>query len=350
VDSRDTPFRLVVKSLIAAALVVLLVLALLRLLDLLILVFGAVVAATLLRGFADAIERRTPLGSTWSLTLAVLVVITVFAAFAWLFGSQLQTDLGAVARTLRESWDGLRLGIAGFPGGKDVAAAMQQARVPTDDFVPKVVGAVNWVATVAIDLVVVLFGIVFIAADPGLYRKGLALLFPREHRPLANEALVDAGKALRQWVVGLFVVMVFIGVFCGFGLWLVGVPSAAGLGLIAGLFELIPYLGPIISMVPVALVAATRGPEELALAFAVMLVVHWVEAAVVSPLVQKKMVSLPPAVSVFGVIAGGMLFGPVGLVFASPLLVVALVMVKRLWVEEALGTPTHVPGRDPEPG
>jgi predicted PurR-regulated permease PerM len=350
VDARDTPFRLVVKSLIAAALVVLLVLALLRLLDLLILVFGAVVAATLLRGFADAIGRRTRLGSTWSLTLAVLVVVAVFAGFGWLFGSQLQTDLGAVARTLRESWDGLRLGIAGFPGGKDVATAMQQARVPTDDFVPNLVGAVNWVATVAIDLVVVLFGIVFIAADPGLYRKGLALLFPREHRPLANEALVDAGQALRQWVVGLFVVMVFIGVFCGLGLWLVGVPSAAGLGLIAGLFELIPYLGPIISMVPVALVAATRGPETLALALAVMLVVHWVEAALVSPLVQKKMVSLPPAVSVFGVIAGGMLFGPVGLVFASPLLVVALVLVKRLWVEEALGTPTHVPGRDPEPG
>jgi predicted PurR-regulated permease PerM len=201
---------------------------------------------------------------------------------------------------------------------------------------------------VAIELVVVLFGIVFIAADPALYRRGLTLLFPREHRPLADEALVDAGLALRQWVIGLFVVMVFIGVFCGLGLWLVGVPSAVGLGLIAGTLELIPYLGPIISAVPVALVAATRGPDTLLLGLAVMLVVHWVEAAVVSPLAAKKVVSLPPAVSVFGVIAGGMLFGPVGLIFASPLLVVAMVLVKRLWVEEALHTPTHVPGRDPE--
>jgi predicted PurR-regulated permease PerM len=327
VNARETPFRLVLKSLVAAALLGLLVLALLRLLDLLILVFGAVVVATLLRGFADAIERRTPLNSRWSLAAALLAVVAVFAAVGWLFGSQLQTDLGAVASTLRNSWDGLRAGIAGFPGGKDVAAAMRDARVPTEDFVPKLVGALNWLTTVAIDLVVVLFGIVFIAADPALYRKGLAL---------------------RQWVVGLFVVMVFIGLFCGFGLWLVGTPSAAGLGLIAGLFELIPYLGPIISAVPVALVAATNGPETLWLAMAVMLAVHWVEAALVSPLVQKKVVSLPPAVSVFGVIAGGMLFGPVGLIFASPLLVVAMVLVKRLWIEEALGTPTHVPGRDPE--
>jgi predicted PurR-regulated permease PerM len=220
--------------------------------------------------------------------------------------------------------------------------------VPTDNFVPRLLGALNWVTTVAIELVVVLFGIVFIAADPALYRRGLTLLFPREHRPLADEALVDAGLALRQWVIGLFVVMVFIGVFCGLGLWLVGVPSAVGLGLIAGTLELIPYLGPIISAVPVALVAATRGPDTLLLGLAVMLVVHWVEAAVVSPLAAKKVVSLPPAVSVFGVIAGGMLFGPVGLIFASPLLVVAMVLVKRLWVEEALHTPTHVPGRDPE--
>lgn len=347
-DARETTFRLVVKSLIAAALLVLLVLALLRLLDLLILVFGAVVVATLLRGFADAIERRTPLNGNWSLAAAIFVVVGVFAGFGWLFGSQLQTDLGAVAKTLRASWDGLRLGIAGFPGGKDVAAAMEHARVPTDDFVPKLVGALNWLTSVAIDLVVVLFGIVFIAADPALYRRGLALLFPREQRPLADEALVDAGLALRQWIVGLFVVMVFIGVFCGAGLWLVGCPSAAGLGLIAGMFELIPYLGPIISAVPVALVAATQGPETLWLSMGVMLVVHWVEAAFVAPLAAQRMVSLPPALSVFGVIAGGMLFGPIGLIFASPLLVVAMVLVKRLWVEEVLHTPTHVPGRDPE--
>lgn len=347
-NGRETPFRLVVKSLIAAALLGLLVLAVLRLLDLLILVFGAVVVATLLRGFADAIERRTPLNRRWSFAAALLIVVAAFIGFGWLFGSQLQTDLGAVARTLRQSWEGLRLGIAGFPGGKDVAAAMQSARLPTDDFVPKLVGALNWVTSVAIDLVVVLFGIVFIAADPVLYRKGLALLFPRAQRSLADEVLVDAGLALRQWVVGLFAVMLFIGVFCGLGLWLVGTPSAAGLGLIAGLFELIPYLGPILSAVPVALVAATKGPETLGLAMAVMLVVHWTEAAVVSPLVQEKVVSLPPAVSVFGVVAGGMLFGPVGLIFASPLLVVVMVLVKRLWVEEALHTPTHVPGRDPE--
>jgi predicted PurR-regulated permease PerM len=195
---------------------------------------------------------------------------------------------------------------------------------------------------------VVLFGIVFLAADPSLYRRGLALMFPRRYRPLANEALIDAGQALRQWVIGLFVVMLFIGVFCGAGLWLVGCPSPAGLGLIAALFELLPYLGPIISAVPVALVAATVGSETLWLSMGVMLVVHWVEAGWIAPLVQKKVVSLPPAVSVFGVIAGGMLFGPVGLIFASPLLVVAMVLVKRLWVEEALHTPTHVPGRDPE--
>jgi hypothetical protein len=145
VDARDTSFRLVVKSLIAAALVGLLVLALLRLLDLLILVFGAVVVATLLRGFAEAIERRTPLNGSWSLAAAILIVVAAFVGFAWLFGSQLQTDLGAVARTLRQSWEGLRLGIAGFPGGKDVAAAMQNARMPTDNFVPRLVGALNWV-------------------------------------------------------------------------------------------------------------------------------------------------------------------------------------------------------------
>lgn len=347
-NARDTSFRLVVKSLLVAVLLVLLLLALLRLLDLLILVFGAVVVATLLRGLANAIERRTPLNATWSLAVALVLVVGGLGGFGWLFGSQLQTDLGAVARTLQTSWDAMRLRVAAFPGGKNVAAAMQNARLPTDNFVPRLFGVLNWVTNAAIDLVVFLFGAVFIAADPALYRGGLALLFPREQRPLADEALIDAGLALRQWMIGLVVVMIFIGVFCGLGLWLVGVPSAAGLGLIAGMFELIPYLGPILSAVPVALVAATKGPNTLLLAMAVMLVVHWVEAAVVSPLAQKRVVALPPALSVFGVIAGELLFGPLGLIFASPLLVVAMVLVKRIYVEEALHTPTHVPGRDPE--
>lgn len=342
------PFRLVLKSIIATALIALLVLALLRLLDLLILVFGAAILGTLIRGFADWIERHTPLAGRWSLVAALLLLGAVATGTGWLFATQFGGDFPRVGQTLSASWNTLAGLVARLPGGDGVAAAMRQPSLPSDNLIPHLTGAVSWITNAALDLVIFLFGTVFIAAEPGLYRRGIVLLVPRPYRALADEALVEAGAALRQWVIGLFMVMLFIGVFTAAGLWLIGVPSAAALGLIAGMFELIPYLGPVLSAVPVLVMAATRNMHTMLLALVLMVVVHQVEASIVSPLAAKKVVSLPPALSVFGVIAGGMLFGPVGFVFASPVLVVAYVLVKRLYVEEALHTPTHVPGRDPE--
>jgi predicted PurR-regulated permease PerM len=342
------PFRLVLKSLLAAALIAVVVLALLRLLDLLILVFGAAILGTLIRGFADWIERRTPLSSRWSLVAALLLVGAVAAGTGWLFATQFGGDFPRVGQTLSQSWAALAGLVAQVPGGVGIASAMRQPPLPGGNLIPHLTGALSWVTNAALDLVIFLFGTVFIAAEPGLYRRGIVLLVPKRHRALADEALVEAGAALRQWVIGLFMVMAFIGVVTALGLWVIGVPSAAALGLIAGMCEIIPYLGPVLSAVPVLVMAATKDTHTMLLALVLMVVVHQVEASIVSPLAAKKVVSLPPALSVFGVIAGGMLFGPVGFVFASPVLVVAYVLVKRLYVEEALHTPTHVPGRDPE--
>lgn len=342
------PFRLVLKSMLTAALIALVVLALLRLLDLLILVFGAAILGTLIRGFADWIERHTPLSGHWCLAAALLLLAAAVAGTGWLFATQFGGDFPRVGQTMAASWTALAKMVAQIPGGDGVAAAMQKPSLPSDNLIPHLTGAISWVTNAALDLVIFLFGTVFIAAEPGLYRRGIVLLVPKQHRALADEALVEAGAALRQWVVGLFMVMVFIGLFTAFGLWAIGVPSAAALGLISGMFELIPYLGPVLSAVPVLVMAATKDTHTMLLALVLMIVVHQVEASIVSPLAAKKVVSLPPALSVFGVIAGGMLFGPVGFVFASPVLVVAYVLVKRLYIEEALHTPTHVPGRDPE--
>jgi predicted PurR-regulated permease PerM len=346
--ARGDPFHLIVKSLLTAALIALLVLALLRLLDLLILVFGAAILGTLIRGFADLIERRTPLSARLSLAAALLVLLGALIGTGWLFATQFAGDFPRVGQTMAQSWTALAGVVARIPGGEAVAAAMRQPSLPSDNLIPHLTGAVSWVVNAALDLVIFLFATVFIAAEPGLYRRGIVLLVPKKHRALANEALIEAGAALRQWVIGLFVVMVFIGTFTALGLWAIGVPSPAALGLIAGMFELIPYLGPVLSAVPVLAMAATRDTHTMVLAAILMVVVHQIEASLVAPLAAKRVVSLPPALSVFGVIAGGMLFGPVGFIFASPVLVVAYVLVKRLYVEETLHTPTHVPGRDPE--
>jgi predicted PurR-regulated permease PerM len=141
--------------------------------------------------------------------------------------------------------------------------------------------------------------------------------------------------------------MTVVAVLTTLGLWLIGVPGYLALGLLAGLAEFVPVVGAILAAVPGLLQALGQGGVELAAwAALVYLAVQQLQGNVVTPLVTRRMVSLPPALTLFAIIAFGLVFGPLGVLFAAPLAVVAFVAVKKLWVREALGEETDVPGED----
>ena len=343
--ARQETFGRVVRSLLAAAGIAVLVLAAVRLRELLVLAFGAVVIGVLIRALADAIERRTPLGGKGAFYAALLLIALVIGAFAWLFGAQVAAQVSQLSETIPAMWQRIQEWLRTVPGGEALLASAQGVALDgrSQPSVQRVLGSL---ANGITGFLLVLFGAVFIAADPGLYRRGLAMLFPRSRRALADEALGESARAIKLWMLGQFIAMLAVGTLTTLGMWLVGVPAALALGLIMGFLEVIPFIGPIMGSIPILIMALSAGPDTALLALAVILVVQQAEGSLITPLVQKKVVSLPPAVTVFGVITGGLLFGPAGLLFAAPLLVVVFVLVKRLYVEEALDTPTYVPGRD----
>jgi predicted PurR-regulated permease PerM len=196
------------------------------------------------------------------------------------------------------------------------------------------------------NLFLVVVGGLYIATNPRLYRTGLLKLVPAERRELTGTALRDTGRSLRLWLVGQLVSMVLVGTLTGVGLWLIGVPSALVLGLLAGLLEFVPLVGPIVAAIPGLLIAATQGTETLLWALALYFVLQQLEGNIIQPLVQQRAVSLPPALLLFALVAFGTLFGIAGLLLAAPLTVVLFVAVKRLYVREALGTPTPIPGEE----
>ena len=344
-DARQETFGLVVRSLLAAAGIAVLVLAAVRLRELLVLAFGAVVIGVLIRALADAIERRTPLGGKGAFYAALLLIALVIGAFAWLFGAQVAAQVSQLSETIPAMWQRIQEWLRTAPGGEALLASVQGVALDGSGSrsFPRLLGSL---ANGITGFLLVLFGAVFIAADPGLYRRGLAMLFPRSRRALADEALGESARAIKLWMLGQFIAMLAVGTLTTLGMWLVGVPAALALGLIMGFLEVIPFIGPIMGSIPILIMALSAGPDTALLALAVILVVQQAEGSLITPLVQKKVVSLPPAVTVFGVITGGLLFGPAWLLFAAPLLVVVFVLVKRLYVEEALDTPTYVPGRD----
>lgn len=184
----------------------------------------------------------------------------------------------------------------------------------------------------------VIAGGVYFAAQPQLYRSGILYLFPKRKRPLIGSALDDTGEAIKRWLLGTLFSMGLIGTLTGIGLWLLGVPSPVALGLLAGLLEFVPLIGPIAAAIPAILIAFTQSPELALWTLGLFIVIQQLEGNIVQPIVQQYAVDLPPALLLFSVVAGGYLFGIVGILFAAPLTVAAYMLVRRLYVVEALDT------------
>jgi predicted PurR-regulated permease PerM len=153
-------------------------------------------------------------------------------------------------------------------------------------------------------------------------------------------------KALGLWLKAQLISMAIVGSLTGFGLWLIGVPSAIALGILAALLEFVPFAGPLLSGVIGVTIALMHSPQLALYAAGLYLVVQQIESYIIYPLVQQYAADIPALVLLFALIAFGVLFGIVGVIFAAPLTVVTFVLVKRLYVVEALHTATPIPGDD----
>jgi predicted PurR-regulated permease PerM len=152
-------------------------------------------------------------------------------------------------------------------------------------------------------------------------------------RANVDAALGSSARALRNWLGGQLVAMVVVGVVTGVGLALLDVPLALSLATIAALLEFIPFLGPIIAAIPAILIAFTVDPMTALYVLLLYVGVQQLEGYVLTPLVQRWAVELPPALGVLSVVVLGVLFGVPGALFAVPLTIVAIVLVRELCLD-----------------
>ncbi len=328
------------RTLIVIALVALALLAW-ELREVLLMVFGAVVVATLFQSLAG-LYRKARLPEGISLFLAVLTVLLVVGIALALFGAQLVNQYEQIRETLPKAWAALQQRLQGF----GLSGQLNQLKSGGSGFVSNAGSFVMSLGGGLADALLIVVGGVFLAASPRFYRAGLIKLVPEQRRGLTADAIEDSGTALRLWLKAQLVTMAAVGIATGLGLWLVGVDNALAFGLLAALLEFIPFIGPILAAIPAILIAAAVDPQSALWVAGVYLVVQQLEGNVFSPLLQQWAVDLPGAVLLFSLLAMGTLFGALGVIFAAPLTVVLYVLVKKLYVREALDTATPIPGED----
>lgn len=181
-------------------------------------------------------------------------------------------------------------------------------------------------------LVVLMVGI-YTAARPGLYRDGFLRLIPPHHRDRVGETLERSGHSLRRWMLGTLIAMTLVASMVALGLWILNVPAFLALAVIAGALEFIPIVGPILAAIPAIAVALTISPMTAVWVAILYTVIQQIEGDVVTPLVMRGAVRLPPALTVVFQALMAVIFGFLGLLLAVPLLAVVLVAVRTLYVE-----------------
>lgn len=181
-------------------------------------------------------------------------------------------------------------------------------------------------------LVLVVFIAVYIAAEPDVYRRGLLLLFKPRTRARLDPVLTAIAAKLRRWLGTQAIAMLIIGTVTTILMMIIGVRAAVPLGVIAGLFEFIPNIGPTLSAIPAIAMAFADSPEKALVVVVAYWGIQFLENNLLIPYLMKEQLDLPPALTLMTQVVMAYVFGFLGLFVATPLLAAVFVAIQRLYV------------------
>lgn len=312
--------------------------------DVILIVVGAILIAVLLRLVAEPFMRWGRLPEALALIVAGILVVGVFAGAGYLFGTQIQGEFTDVMQRANTGVTSIMKRLQGSQTGQII---LQHIKGGNSFSVTDVLSSVFTVSVRFLEAVVVtVIAGFYLAAQPTLYRSGLAKLFSRRLRKEADETLEDIGLALRLWLIADIIQMILIGALSTVAVWLIGLPSPLALGVIAGLAEFVPYVGPLIAAVPAILVASTQGMNTVLWTAIAYILIHQLEGNLIAPLIQRQLIFIPPAVMLLGIVTVLFVFGGFAVIFAGPIAVIIFVAVNKIWVRDSLGERTVLPGEE----
>lgn len=314
--------------------------------DVLLLAFAGVLLAVLLRGLAVFVRDRLRIGDAWALALALATLLAIMGLSAAFLMPKIAVQADALVARLPAAIERATAVLEDYAWGRYLLerdGLISSVLPRRSDVFARATGVVSTTFGAVTDVVVVVFVGIYLAASPAAYTTGIARLFRPRDRPRVLEVLAAIGATLRRWVVGRCLLMAANGAATAAGLWALGVPLATTLGILAGLLNFVPNVGPLIAAVPALLLALTIGPATALAVLALYVVLQSLDGYVFTPLVQRRTVALPPAVTILAQVSLGALFGGLGVLLATPIAAASLVLVKMVYVEGVLGERTSPP-------
>lgn len=337
-----TDLQRIVLVTIALALLGVLGLLLWTLIDVLFMLFLWVLLAIVLRFAAGLVQRFTPIPHPWSLGVVLAIGLGIVGLSLVLLVPAVIGQFGDLVEQVETAvvllQDFLTSGTWSEHLPPDVVDDLNDtSNLPSiQNTLNRLTAAFGQGFGILANLFFILFTTLFLAVDAQRYRSSLVQMVPLQGRPRARDVIDQVINGLKMWLVGRVVSMVLVAIVIGVGLRLLGVPLSLSLGVLTGLFEFIPVVGALLSAVPAILMGFTVGPMMALYVAVFYLIVQQVEGNILTPIVQMKAADLPPVLTLTAVVAMGLMFGPLGVLVATPLALVIMLLVQELYIHDVL--------------
>lgn len=298
-----------------------------------LLILAGALIALFFRGLSGLIHRKTKINEKVSLVIAILGSLLLVALFFWFAGNRIQQQGAELAKTFPQTIDHFKNQLNNSAVGRQFVE-----RIPSQNNMAKASSVIKtfFSSTFGVlgDIYVVLFIGIFFTVSPKTYVDGFIKLIPAKAKAKTEDVVNKIGLTLTKWLKGQLLAMLIVAILTAIGLTIVGIPMALVLALIAGLLNFIPNFGPLIAMIPAVLVALMQGVNTALFVAGLYILIQMIESNLITPQIQKKLINMPPALTIIAQLFMGVLAGGLGLILATPLTAILMVVIQDTYVKK----------------
>jgi predicted PurR-regulated permease PerM len=300
--------------------------------NVLLMVLAGTLIAVYFHGLGDMIERRTKWKRSICMMISVAGSFIILAVLFWFMGTKIANQVSVLSDTLPNTIRTAKEKMAETDIGNKILTNLSddnsdQLFTTARQFFSTSFGVMG-------DLYIILFLAIFFTTNPDLYKNGIISLIPEEKKELGRHVINRISLSLKGWLKGMMLSMVLVFILLTVGLGIMSIPVALVLALLTGLLKLIPNFGSLAAMIPGVLLALTISTNTAIIVALMYIVTQTIVSYVVTPLIQKKMIDLPPALTILAQVLMGTLSGVLGVILAVPLLAILMILVVELYLKK----------------